>query len=275
MPETTLLWTALAAYATAFGMAWRRPAGTPTRMPAMPALADPLPWLSAAIVLHTAALAWRWSERGHGPFTTLHEVLSSNLWSLALVVATAAWRVRELRLALAAAAPVLAVLAAWLAFSDAGAGHLPPTYATPLLYVHAVFGKLFLGLLLAALALAAMPWLRTTRWAARAAARWPGDTRFAQLSHRFAGFAFVADSLMLIVGALWARDAWGRYWAWDPLESWAFITWLAFVVALHGRSVVRPAPRTWTLWLALVFVLAFLTFFGVPFVSTAPHKGAV
>lgn len=268
MPETTLLWTALAAYAAAFVAAWR-PAGVVARRSA------PLPLLAAAIVLHTGALAWRWGERGHGPFTTLHEILSSNLWSLALVVAAAAAAVRELRLALVAAAPVLALLAAWLAVSDAGAGHLPPTYATPLLYVHALFGKLFLGLLLAAVALAAMPWLRTSAWAASQVARWPGDPRFAQLAHRFAAFAFVADSLMLIVGAVWARDAWGRYWAWDPLESWAFLTWLAFVTALHARTSLRPAPRTWAVWLAIVFVLAFLTFFGVPFVSTAPHKGAV
>lgn len=268
MLETTLLWTALAAYAAAFVAAWR-PAGAAARLGA------PLPLLGAALVLHTGALAWRWAERGHGPFTTLHEILSSNLWSLTLVVASAAALVRELRLALAAAAPVLALLAGWLAVSDAGAGHLPPTYATPLLYVHALFGKLFLGLLLAAVALGAMPRLRGSAWAATRSARWPDDARFAELAHRFAAFAFVADSLMLIVGAVWARDAWGRYWAWDPLESWAFLTWLAFVTALHARAALRLSPRAWGTWLAIVFVLAFLTFFGVPFVSTSPHKGAV
>ena len=269
MPETPLLWSALACYAAAIAVALLRPAGAVLRF------VTPMPLLATALALHTGALLVRWQAHGHGPFTTLHEILSSNLWSLALMLALAATGLRELRLALVAAAPVLAVLALWLVATNDGAGHLPPTYATPLLYVHTLFGKLFLGLLLAALALAAMPWLRGTRWATPYAGAWPGDARFDELAHRFSAFAFVAQTLMLIVGAVWAQDAWGRYWAWDPLESWAFLTWLALAATLHARATLRPLPRTHAVWLLLVFVLAFLTFFGVPFVSTAPHKGAV
>jgi ABC-type transport system involved in cytochrome c biogenesis permease subunit len=86
-------------------------------------------------------------------------------------------------------------------------------------------------------------------------------------------FAFVFHSLMLIAGAVWAQDAWGRYWAWDPLETWAFMTWLALGASLHLRLTYRIPP--WIGWLLIlgVFILAFLTFFGVPFVSLAPHKG--
>ena len=80
---------------------------------------------------------------------------------------------------------------------------------------------------------------------------------------------------MLIVGAVWAQDAWGRYWGWDPLESWAFATWVALAALLHARATLRPSPALHGAWLAGVFVIAFLTFFGVPFISTAPHKGAL
>ena len=231
--------------------------------------------LAGAIALHTLAIALRWRDLGHGPFTTMHESLSSNLWSLALIFAIAAWALREVRTALWAAAPVLAVLALWLLLSDARPGHLPPTYATPLLYLHTVVGKLFLGLLLVAVALGAVPWLRRSAWGAQRTAAWPDDCRFDELAHRFAAFAFVFETLMLIVGAVWAQDAWGRYWAWDPLESWAFVTWLALAATLHARATLRPTPAAHGLWLAGVFVIAFLTFFGVPFISTAPHKGAV
>ena len=231
--------------------------------------------LAGAIALHTLAIALRWRELGHGPFTTMHESLSSNLWSLALVYALAAWGLREVRASLWAAAPVLVTLALWLLLSDARPGHLPATYATPLLYLHTLVGKLFLGLLLVAVALGAVPWLRRSAWGARCAAGWPDATRFDELAHRFAAFAFVFETLMLIVGAVWAQDAWGRYWAWDPLESWAFVTWLALAATLHARATLRPTPATHGLWLVGVFVIAFLTFFGVPFLSTAPHKGAV
>ena len=231
--------------------------------------------LGGAITLHTLALAWRWQALGHGPFTTLHEILSSNLWSLALVFAIAAYGLREVRATLWAASPVLVVLALWLLAADVRPGHFPPTYATPLLYLHTLVGKLFLGLLLVAVALGALPWLRRSAWGARHTAGWPDDHRFDELAHRFAAFAFVFETLMLIVGAVWAQDAWGRYWAWDPLESWAFVTWLALAATLHARATLRPSPATHGLWLAGVFVIAFLTFFGVPFISTSPHKGAI
>ncbi len=257
-----LTWAALGLYAVAMAVAWRRPG-------------HGLGWLWAALILHTAALGWRWQAVGHGPFTTLHEILSSNLWSLALVFAVAATACRELRHALLPAAAVWAVLGAWLAVSDASPGHLPATYDTPLLYLHTVVGKLFLGLLLVAMAAGAVPWWRRTAAGARRLVDAADDDRHDLLSYRFAAFALVFDSLMLIVGAVWAQDAWGRYWAWDPLESWAFATWVALVLVLHARHTLRPQPRVHAAWVAGVFVIAFLTFFGVPFLSVAPHKGAI
>jgi ABC-type transport system involved in cytochrome c biogenesis permease subunit len=261
MDDTLALRAALGCYVAAWGgQRWRRVAGAA---------------LAAALALHTLALALRWQAHGHGPFTTLHEILSSNLWSLALVAAVAAVALREVRGTLRVAAPVLALLGAWLLVADARPGHFPATYATPLLYLHALVGKLFLGLLLVAVALGGVPVLRRTAWGARAFVRAAPDRRLDELAHRFAAAAFVFDTLMLIVGAVWAQDAWGRYWAWDPLESWAFVTWLALAGALHARATLRPKPAAHGLWLAGVFVIAFLTFFGVPFISTAPHKGAI
>jgi len=274
MPESLLLWAALGGYGLVAALAW----------PALGAVALPRARqaqqlatlaLIAALALHTLALATRWHALGHGPFTTMHEILSSNLWSLALVFALSTARVRELRAVVLMLAPVLLVMGVWLLMADARPGHLPPTYDTLLLYLHTLVGKLYLGLLLVALALVAVPWLRRSGWGARRCADLPDDRRFDALAHRFAAYAFVFDTLMLIVGAAWAQDAWGRYWAWDPLESWAFVSWLALAAALHARATLRPAPALFGLWLLGVFVLAFVTFFGVPFISTVPHKGAI
>ncbi len=260
MGDALLLYGALAAYLAALA-GWRRAWGGAA--------------LATALALHTLSLALRWQLHGHGPFTTLYEILSSNLWSLALVLALAMAGVREVRASAWAAAPVLGVLGLWLLVADAGPGHFPPTYATPLLYLHTLVGKLFLGLLLVAVALGSLPILRRWRRAGVPDADGPAARRLDELAHQFAAAAFVCQTLMLIVGAVWAQDAWGRYWAWDPLESWAFATWLALVAVLHARAVLRPTPALHGLWLAGVFVLAFLTFFGVPFISTAPHKGAL
>ncbi len=274
MPGSLVLFAALVAYAFV-GVLAVRAAGTPRLPTAQRAQQLAGMALAAALALHTLALALRWSAHGHGPFTTMHEILSSSLWSLALVFALAWWAVAELRGALLVVVPVWATLAAWMLMADARAGHLPATYATPLLYLHAVVGKLYLGLLLVAVVLGLVPVLRRTAWGARRFALLADDGRLDTLAHRFAAYALVADTLMLIVGAVWAQDAWGRYWAWDPLESWAFASWLGLVAALHARATLRPSSAHFGLWLAGVFVLAFLTFFGVPFLSTTPHKGAI
>lgn len=273
MDETSWLVLALLLYLVA---AWQASLVLlPARAWRVAARQSPHLWLTAAIAAHTVALVLRWHTLGHGPFTTMHEILSSNLWSLSLALVLAAFSLRELRQALWAAMPVLGVLATWMWMADARPGHLPPTYATPLLYLHTVVGKAFLGLLLLAVVLGAVPLLRRTAWGAACLQQAPDDRRFDELAYRCAAFALVFDSLMLIVGAVWAQDAWGRYWAWDPLESWAFATWVALVAALHARATLRPAPAVFAAWLMAVFVIAFLTFFGVPFVSTSPHKGAI
>jgi ABC-type transport system involved in cytochrome c biogenesis permease subunit len=192
--STTWLWVALLAYALALAVAWRWPGSG-------------LGWLWTALGLHTVSLGWRWLVLGHGPFTTLHEILSSNLWSLALVFAVAASVVRELRHAMLPAGLVWGVLGAWLALTDAAPGHMPATYDTPLLYLHTVVGKLFLGLLLVALAAGAVTWWRRTARGQRRLVAAADDGRLDMLCYRFAAFALVFDSLMLIVGAVWAQDA--------------------------------------------------------------------
>ncbi|MGY0195490.1 cytochrome c biogenesis protein CcsA [Leptothrix sp. BB-4] len=241
--------------------------------PAWPRMAQALALL--AIALHTVSLLLRWVTLGHGPFTTMHEILSSNLWSLSLVYAVGAAISPALRRLWPAVLPVLALLALWLLLADPRPGHLPPTYETVLLYLHTLVGKLFLGLLLMALAWASVPLLRLSPTGRRWTAALPGERHCDTLAHRCAAFAFVFEGAMLTVGAVWAQDAWGRYWGWDPLETWAFLTWLALAATLHARVTFRPSPVRFALCLSVVFTLAFLTFFGVPFVSTSPHQGAI
>lgn len=261
--EALLLWPALGCYALAGAAVFARGQRAGIAL------------LFAGLALHSLSIATRWQTFGHGPFTTLYEILTSNIWSLTLVFALACTRIRELRPTALVVLPVIGVLAAWLLYADAGPGHFPATYHTVLLYIHTALGKLFLGLLLVAVGLAGAIGLRRTAAGRRRFAALPADGSLAELAHRFAAAAFVFESLMLIAGAAWAQDAWGRYWAWDPLETWAFLTWLALAFTLHARASLRERPGVYAALLGAVFVLAFLTFFGVPFVSTSPHKGAV
>ena len=267
--EPAFLWAALLAYVAAGSIAIVTLALDKRAERAVLAL------LAIGLLLHALSIAARWERLGHGPFITLFEILSSNLWSLTLVFALASWRVAAVRPAAAFVMPILFVMMGWLLVTQPDAGNFPPTYRTLWLYVHVGLGKVFLGAVLVAVGISGMILARPFAWAPGALGRLPADDRLEELAFRFMAIGFVFETLMLIAGAIWAQDAWGRYWSWDPLETWAFLTWLALAAALHARVAFKLAPRAGAAMILGVFALAFLTFFGVPFVSLSPHKGAI
>jgi cytochrome c-type biogenesis protein CcsB len=66
--------------------------------------------------------------------------------------------------------------------------------------------------------------------------RLPGADALDRLSYRTVIFAFPIWTFAIIAGAIWADQAWGRYWGWDPKETWAFITWVVYAGYLHARA---------------------------------------
>jgi ABC-type transport system involved in cytochrome c biogenesis permease subunit len=264
-----LLWAALLAYVAAGVTAivsvvlGRRPERTLLAL------------LSVGLLLHTLSIGLRWERLGHGPYITLFEILSSNIWSLTLVFTLAYWRIPALRPAAAVVAPVLFVMMGWLLLTSPGEGGVPATYHTIWLYIHIGMGKVFLGAVLVAVGISGLVILRWAEIATARLARLPGDDSLVELAYRFMALGLIFDTLMLITGAIWAQDAWGRYWAWDPLETWAFITWLTLAFAIHLRLTLRPPAVVSSTMVIAVFAVAFVTFFGVPFISQAPHKGAI
>jgi ABC-type transport system involved in cytochrome c biogenesis permease subunit len=276
-PELAWIWFGVALYglAATFAVlaAARSAPGAPTRHAGVGRAVPSL--LAAALICIGAGIGWRWQRIGHGPFLNMFEVLASSLFSLGLIFGFAYWRVPAIRRTAAVVLPVLMVMAGWLLVSNPADTHLPPTYETPVLWFHVLLGKAFLGCALVALGIAGVILLRARPRLAARFARMPGDVALDLLAWRFMLGALTFESFMLIAGAVWAQDAWGRYWAWDPLETWAFLTWLALAAAVHVRVSWHIGPRIGALFIVGVFVLAFLTFFGVPFFASAPHKGAV
>ena len=83
----------------------------------------------------------------------------------------------------------------------------------------------------------------------------------------YLGFGFL--TLGLLFGALWAKQAWGHYWTWDPKETWAFLTWLGYLVYIHLRYH-QPKNVATSLWtLSLAFVVLLVAWFGINFLPSA------
>lgn len=82
----------------------------------------------------------------------------------------------------------------------------------------------------------------------------------------YIGFGFIM--LGLLMGAIWAKEAWGHYWSWDPKETWAFITVAAYLVYIHIR--LQNRYKLFTLWLIpIAFILLMITWVGVNYLPAA------
>jgi ABC-type transport system involved in cytochrome c biogenesis permease subunit len=251
-------------------LAWRQVAAAAPAGPRLHLAAADL-----ALVGLAAGIALRWGRIGHGPFLSMYEVLASSMVTLSVVWRLAGWREPLLRGSAPVVLSLLALMGAWMLAADPADTHLPATYEMTVLWFHVALGKVFLGCALVATGLAGVILLRRSGRGSRWFRTMPGDTVLDLLAWRFMLAALVFESLMLIAGAVWAQDAWGRYWAWDPLETWSFVTWVALSAAVHARLSWRLGAARGALMIVAVFALAFLTFFGIPFLSPAPHKGAI
>lgn len=86
----------------------------------------------------------------------------------------------------------------------------------------------------------------------------------------YIGFGFL--SLGLLFGALWAKEAWGHYWTWDPKETWALLTWLGYLIFIHIRYR-HPEKHIGALWtLSLAFVILLICWFGLNYLPSAQQS---
>ena len=83
------------------------------------------------------------------------------------------------------------------------------------------------------------------------AKRFPSLEILDQLSYRLVAFVFPLWTFAIIAGAIWAEAAWGRYWGWDPKETWSFITWILYAAYLHARVTAGWKGRK-AAWLSLI-----------------------
>jgi ABC-type transport system involved in cytochrome c biogenesis permease subunit len=86
----------------------------------------------------------------------------------------------------------------------------------------------------------------------------------------YTGFSFL--TLGLIFGALWAKEAWGDYWAWDPKETWALITWLFYLSYLHLNRKNAKDSKLSAFFLAFGFIILLICWFGINYMPTAKNS---
>jgi cytochrome c-type biogenesis protein CcsB len=104
--------------------------------------------------------------------------------------------------------------------------------------------------------------------------RLPASANLDKFSYRVNAAVFPLWTFTIIAGAIWAESAWGRYWGWDPKETWAFITWVAYACYLHARATAGWKGRKAAYLALLAFGCWLFNYYGVNIFVSGKHSYA-
>jgi ABC-type transport system involved in cytochrome c biogenesis permease subunit len=102
--------------------------------------------------------------------------------------------------------------------------------------------------------------------------RLPDEEIIDELTYQMVVFGFLFLTIGIITGAVWANSAWGKYWSWDPKETWSLITWFVYAIFLHLRMMRGWHGRNLALVSIIGFMAVLFTYFGVNFLLSGLHS---
>jgi cytochrome c-type biogenesis protein CcsB len=271
-------------------------AGAPAEPPAGPpaAVAEPrsvrrygiaaMAFTVLGALTHAGVLLLRGLATDRLPWGNMYEFATG-----VVLVAVVAFTVLALRrpalrhLGVFVLAPVVLAMVAIGLFLYAEAGPLVAALRSSWLAVHVSTAILGFGIFFVS-GIASVLYLLRLRHDARVSAgtadagsllgRLPGAAAIDRVAHRTAVFGFPIWTFAVIAGAIWAESAWGRFWGWDPKETWAFIAWVVYAAYLHARTTAgwRGRPAAWVNVVGLGVMVFNLLY--VNMVSTGLHSYA-
>ena len=212
-----------------------------------------LAWLAL-----TASLASRSSITGHVPFTDMYEFASSFCWGILFASLLFQWRLKARAFGAGGSVIVLGLLL-YAFFLPSQYTPLPPALRqTWLLPLHVSCAIMAYGMFALGFA-AAILYLLKQRYGATFLPSLDTLDRAGLLSV-LTGFPLMTG--VIIIGAIWAKVAWGNYWSWDPKETASLVTWIIYAAYMVTRFAFRWKGSRSALLLILGFAAVLVTFFG-------------
>jgi cytochrome c-type biogenesis protein CcsB len=106
-------------------------------------------------------------------------------------------------------------------------------------------------------------------------AHFPNARVLDELNHQMIMFGFLFLTIGIITGSVWANSAWGRYWGWDPKETWSLITWFIYATVLHARMMRGWSGKRIAYLSILGFIAVLFTYFGVNYLPGLHSYGSL
>ncbi|MFC3689171.1 c-type cytochrome biogenesis protein CcsB [Aquipuribacter hungaricus] len=237
-----------------------------------------------ATLLHVAALVARGASVQRVPWSDAYEFAVSGAAVVSVVyLVLLRDRARWGWLGSFVVVPVLLTLMVATSFFYTEASALSPALQSSWLVVHVSIAFLASALLTIGFSLAVVQLVQHRQDALVAAGgepsrllqRVPSARQLEQTSFQLHAVAFVLWTFTVVAGAIWAAEAWGRYWGWDPKEVWSFVIWVVYAAYLHARATAGWAgPRS--AWIAVLgFACLLFNFLGVNYLFVGNHSYAL
>ncbi|MBS1261615.1 MAG: Cytochrome c biogenesis protein CcsA [Calditrichaeota bacterium] len=227
--------------------------------------------LLLGFLVHTAGLALRWYIAQRAPWSNMYESLTTAGWG---VVLFGLFKYRG------AGAKIAAPAAAFVGFTslfiaahrslDPGIDPLVPALQSYWLNIHVII--VLLGYASATLAaVVGHVWLANDTFR-------PGAKRVLNgmynVIYRLIQFTVLFLIVGILLGSVWAHSAWGRYWGWDPKETWALITWIYYLSLIHAGYAGWLRERGMAVAATAGFLLVLMTYYGVNYFLSGLHTYA-
>lgn len=229
----------------------------------------------SGFIIHTLGLALRWYISGHAPWSDSYESLIYIGWSASLA-GVVVFRKSTLALCAAALLAGIVMLVAHLSFINPQITNLVPVLKSYWLTIHvsvitASYGFLGLGALLGFISLFLMIFKKKTNQERI-------NTQIRNLVAINEISLIIGISMLTIgnfLGGVWANESWGRYWGWDPKETWSFVSIIVYALILHLRFVKKlDSVFVFSIASFMGFTTIIMTYFGVNYYLAGKHSYA-
>jgi cytochrome c-type biogenesis protein CcsB len=218
---------------------------------------------AVGLLLHTAALICRGIGAGRLPMTNQYEFATSFAWGLSLVSLIFIWKFKFPMLG-AFAAPVILLLIGYAAMQSKEVKALMPSLRSSWLGFHVstaiiAYGSFGVSFVLGIIFLLREKMKDRGFWDQHV----PGKEKLDMIAYRSVCLGLLFLTFTIISGAIWAEQAWGSYWSWDPKETWSLVTWLVYAAYLHLRIRRGWKGRTAAIFAVAGFICVMFTYIGV------------
>ncbi|MDP3480871.1 MAG: c-type cytochrome biogenesis protein CcsB [Desulfoprunum sp.] len=233
--------------------------------------------LALSGVLQTLYILSRYQLAGHTPITSQHEAVVFFAWATTWAYLSFRWRYTVKNFGTFVSWLIFLLLVT-SAFVPREVSQLLPALQSWWLPVHAGVSLLAYGFLSLAFCGGLMYLLQERELKSKRFgyffSRLPSLEALDQLNSHCLTAGFVFLTLGIISGSIWARQAWGTYWQWDPKETWSLITWFIYLIQIHQRFTVGWRGKRAAVMAICGFAAVIFTLWGVTFLLGGVHSYA-